>query len=483
MHAKLRQKNPPAGRFERVYTMNSLEKNERDEDGQSGRSNGFLATIFIDSPIGIYIVQNGRFVFVNPEFQRISGYDEKELLGTDSIGIVLSEDQEQVREDAVQMLKGERHVPYEHRVVAKSGEIRWITETVTSIMYRDKRAVLGYFMDRTEHEREKESLFFDSPIGIYIIQRGKFIFVNPEFQRILGFDEKELLGKVSLNIVLPDDRDRVRANAIQMLKGERRTPYEHRVVTKEGEIRWIIETVTSIKYRGEQAVLGYFMDHTEYERAKEALSLSEDKFRKAFRSSPDWFVISTLEDGFYIDVNEAFLHTTGYRRDEVIGHTSTELGIWADPQERVEMTKILKDQGMVRNLEARFRTKSGDIRHVLWSAEVMDYGEEKCLIAVTRDITDRKRAEQEHVEREKLQGVLETAGAACHELNQPLQYIYLLLSEAQEENPESEALAQIKKQCNRLKDITSKLEKVTVYQTREYIKGMKIIDIDKASGE
>ncbi|MCF8082293.1 MAG: PAS domain S-box protein [Deltaproteobacteria bacterium] len=327
------------------------------------------------------------------------------------------------------------------------------------------------------------NIFFDSPIGIYMVQNGKFIFVNPEFQKISGFDEKELIGTESLRIVLPEDRERVRNNATRMLKGERHVPYEHRVVTKNGEIRWIIETVTSINYKNRRAVLGYFMDHTEHERAKEAMSLSEDKFRKAFRSSPDWFVISTLEDGFYIDVNEAFLHTTGYSREEVIGHTSTELGIWAQPEDRIEMTRVLKEQGAVRNLEARFRTKSGEIRHVLWSAEVIDYGEEKCLIAVTRDITDRKRAEQESLAREKLQGVLETAGAACHELNQPLQYIYLLLSEAQEENPNSKVLEQIKDQCNRIKSITAKLEKVTVYQTRDYIKGTKIIDIDKASGE
>jgi PAS domain S-box-containing protein len=464
-------------------SRNHLINGLANSDALLEKESTFFANLFLDSPIGIYIVQDGKFIFVNPQFQKISGYDESELLGTNSLHIVLSEDRQRVRESAVQMLKGARHVPYEHRVITKAGEIRWITESVTSIIYRGEPAVLGYFMDRTEQEREKEALFADSPIGIYIVQDGKFIFVNPEFQRILGFDEKELLGRVSLDIVLLEDRDRVRNNAIQMLKGKRHAPYEHRVVTKTGETRWIIETVTSIKYRNKEAVLGYFMDHTEYERAKEALTLSEDKFRKAFRSSPDWFVISTLQDGFYIDVNEAFLRTTGYNREEVIGHTSTELGIWADPQERMEMAKILEKQGIVRNLEARFRTKTGEIRHVLWSAEVMDYGDEKCLIAVTRDITDRKRAEQEHVEREKLQGVLETAGAACHELNQPLQYIFLLLSEIEEENPKSEAIAQIKKQCNRLKDITNKLEKVTVYQTREYIKGMKIIDIDKASAK
>jgi PAS domain S-box-containing protein len=136
------------------------------------------------------------------------------------------------------------------------------------------------------------------------------------------------------------------------------------------------------------------MDNTERERAKEALGLSEEKFHKAFRSSPDMVVISTLEDGFYIDVNDAFLRNTGYERKEVIGHTSIELGIWANPDNRAEMIKILRERGAVRNYDATFRMKSGEIRFVLWSAEVIDYGDEKCLIAVTRDITDRKRAEK-----------------------------------------------------------------------------------------
>ncbi len=325
------------------------------------------------------------------------------------------------------------------------------------------------------------NIFIDSPIGIYIVQDGKFVFMNPEFLRIGGFEEHELLGTDSLGIVLPEDREKVRRSAVAMLKGESHTPYHHRVLTKYGEIRWIIETVTSIQFKGKRAVLGYFMDTTEGERAKEALRLSEEKFHKAFRSSPDWFVISTLEDGFYIDVNEAFLRTTGYSREEVIGRTAIELGIWADSEDRTKMLKMLRDEGTVRNMEVRFKMKSGEIRHVLWSAEVIDYGDEKCLIAMTRDITARKRAEQERLEKEKVQGVLETAGAACHELNQPLQFIYYILNEIAEENPQSKSVTEMKKQCDRLREITNKLENITTCETTDYVQGSQIIDIHKAS--
>ena len=340
----------------------------------------------------------------------------------------------------------------------------------------------------TEHQPDGAikfftDLFISSPIGIYIVQERRFLLVNPEFRKIAGYREDELLGKDSSMIVLPDDRDMVRENAVNMLKGKRSSPYLYRAVDKHGDIKWIIESVTSIKYGGTRAVLGYFMDNTEDERAKEALRLSEEKFHKAFHSSPDWFVISTLDDGFYIDVNDAFLRTTGYRLEEVIGRTSNELGIWVDPHVREKIVKMLHEQGSARNLEVRFRIKSGEIRHVLWSSEVIDYGDEKCCLSMSRDITARKRAERERLEKEKVQGVLETAGAACHELNQPLQFIYYLLNEISEENPQSESVKEMKKQCDRIREITNKLESITTYETTDYIQGSQIIDIYKASKE
>jgi PAS domain S-box-containing protein len=321
------------------------------------------------------------------------------------------------------------------------------------------------------------NIFEASPIGIFIVQDRRFSLVNREFQRISGYSEDELLGNEASKLVFAEDWEEVRTNAIEMLKGERSSPYLYRAVDKKGDLKWIIESVTSISYNDSPAILGYFMDYTDREHANEALARSEEKFHKAFRSSPDWIVISTLEDGFYIDVNEAFLETTGYRRDEVIGRTSVALGIWAEPEQRKEMVKVLREQEMVRNLEAKFRMKSGEIRYVLWSAEVIDYGDEKCLIAVTRDITARKRAQEERLEKEKLRGVLEIACTTCHELNQPLQYIYYLLDEIEEKLSDKKAVQELKKQCDRMREVMGKVENLTTYKSTEYVKGEKMIDI------
>jgi len=238
-----------------------------------------------------------------------------------------------------------------------------------------------------------ENMFNSSPIGIYIVQDRRFMFVNSEFRKILGYPRDELLKMHPSKIVHPEDWERVRTSAIKMLQTEHSSPYVYRALNRNGDVRNVIETVASIQYGGRRATLGYFMDNTENERTKEALSLSEEKFRKAFRFSPDPFIISTLEDGLMIDVNEAFLRVSGFIREEVVGHTVLGLGLWVDPGERTEMVQMLREQGQVRELETRFRIKSGEIRFVLWSAEIIDYGEEKCLIAILRDVTARKQAE------------------------------------------------------------------------------------------
>ena len=109
------------------------------------------------------------------------------------------------------------------------------------------------------------NISLNSPIGIFIVENGKFRFVNPEFRRISGFSEEDLLGVNSIEIVLPEDKALVRENARKMLKGEHSSPYHHRVVGKDGEIRWIVEAVAPIDFEGRKATLGYFLDATELE--------------------------------------------------------------------------------------------------------------------------------------------------------------------------------------------------------------------------
>jgi len=106
----------------------------------------------------------------------------------------------------------------------------------------------------------------------------------------------------------------------------------------------------------------------ERKRAEEELRQSEEKFAKAFHSSPDPISITTLKEGRYLDVNDSFLHATGYRPDEVIGRTTLELGLWARSEESGRVIRMVQTKGRVSNLELDFRMKSGQIRTGLVSS-------------------------------------------------------------------------------------------------------------------
>ncbi|MDO8784890.1 MAG: PAS domain S-box protein, partial [Syntrophales bacterium] len=130
-----------------------------------------------------------------------------------------------------------------------------------------------------EDEELHEILLINSPIGIYIVQNGRFKFVNPKLQEHTGFSDEELLGRESLSLVFPEDGEMVRQNAILMLKRKTSLPYEYRIINKKGRIVWIMETVTPITYKEQPATLGSFMDITRQKASKEALRKSEERFR------------------------------------------------------------------------------------------------------------------------------------------------------------------------------------------------------------
>jgi len=149
------------------------------------------------------------------------------------------------------------------------------------------------------HKQEEffRILLNTSPIGIHIVQDGKFCFINPQFQRYTGYREEELLGTNCLRLVIPEDRNIARESAIKMLKGERSSPYEYRIVNKNGETRWIIETVTSIQYKGGRAVLGSFMDITEHKQVEEELKILNAIMEAVHKSSD-------LKEVFNVAINK-----------------------------------------------------------------------------------------------------------------------------------------------------------------------------------
>jgi PAS domain S-box-containing protein len=119
----------------------------------------------------------------------------------------------------------------------------------------------------------------------------------------------------------------------------------------------------------------------ERKQSEEALKKSEEKFSKAFRVSPVALTVTSAKDHRYIEVNDTFERFTGYRREEVIGRTPFDMGLWVDPFQREEIRKRLLSEGGFRDLEARCRVKDGSIRIALGSGELIEIEGEPCMLA------------------------------------------------------------------------------------------------------
>ena len=146
-------------------------------------------------------------------------------------------------------------------------------------------------------------------------------------------------------------------------------------------------------------------------------------FAKAFRSSPLSITISTLSEGRYVDVNHAFLQMLGYERRDVIGRSAVELGVWADPEDRDRMLKHLGDSSVSKGLYTRLKTSSGEIREANVSAEVIDVDGVPCMLAVTQDVTEARRLENQLRQAQRMGAVGRLAGGVAHDFNNILTVI------------------------------------------------------------
>jgi PAS domain S-box-containing protein len=280
-----------------------------------------------------------------------------------------------------------------------------------------------YWISRLDIERKRaEELYLtmanNSQIGVYIVQDGKFQFTNPRLQSYTGYSEKQLLGIVSLSIVLPEDRDLVREHAIKMLKGEQASPYAFRVISKVGETRWVMETVTSIYYRGRRATLGNYIDITERKQIEEKLLRVAEGGGTTFDSISDLVSIHDTELKL-VRVNKAFANAFKMNPEELIGKPCYEV---------VHGTKEpLLDCPHKRTLETKkpawvesFEPHLGIYLEMSTSPVFDANGEVIGSVHITKDITERKQMEQQLIITGRLASIGELASGIAHELNNPL---------------------------------------------------------------
>ena len=173
-----------------------------------------------------------------------------------------------------------------------------------------------------------------------------------------------------------------------------------------------IETPTGV-----ERIACVLKDITERKLASEALRKSEERFSKAFRSNPLAITISTKVEGRYLDVNDAFLDLLGYKRKDVIGHTAADLRFWSEPQDRIEMLRQLEEKSNVGKHHIRYRTALGKIREAEVWLEAIELDGQRCLLGITRDVTEVQQLEAQLRQAQKMEAVGRLAGGIAHDFN------------------------------------------------------------------
>ena len=235
---------------------------------------------------------------------------------------------------------------------------------------------------------------------------------SAEACRILGLPEGLSGGHpgsrdAHLAQVHPDDRAVVERARQAALAAGPAFDIEHRILSG-ATVRWVSQkaAIESAADGTALRAIGTVHDITERRRAESGLRASEQKFAKAFQASPDLMAITRRSDNRYLDVNEAFEHTTGHARDDVVGRTSLEIDLWFNADERDGLTAILNQEGRVRKAEVGLRKKAGAAIACEMSLEIIEIEGVQCVLSVTQDVTQRKAVAQAlHDSEERFRGL------------------------------------------------------------------------------
>jgi two-component system, cell cycle sensor histidine kinase and response regulator CckA len=396
----------------------------------------------------------GNMTFANPASFAMFGHTKEDFdKGLNIFQKIAPEDRERARENLQKRMKGQEHDSEEYVGIRKDGSRFPFTVYLTPVLQENETVGFRIILrDITERKRSEEALRtsqmqlseamdlahivyweFDPVIKTYIF--------NDPFYALYGTTAEQEGGyrmtreEYAKRFVHPDDQlffYHVVEQSAGITDPERKPDVEHRIIRRDGETRHIVVRTRVVRddsgaYVG---IYGANQDITERKRAEELLYRSEEKFRKAFYTSPDSININRLTDGMYISINRGFSEIMGYSEDDVKDKTSVELNIWDNENDRAKLVKGLREEGKVENLEARFRAKNGRIVYGLMSASIIDLEGVPHILSVTRDITLRKQSEEEKTRLEsqlfqsqKMEAIGTLAGGIAHDFNNILTVI------------------------------------------------------------
>jgi PAS domain S-box-containing protein len=352
--------------------------------------------------------QEGRILLWNSAAGRIFGYSQAKAVGASVTGLIVPDPEVERWQQELKDLSGSRESlagrVIEREMKRKDGQKFPAELSISTRPSAEGRVSIAIIRDITERRQVEETLRASErqlrlvtdalPALISYVDSNKcYRFNNRAYEEWFGHPRAEVHGRHMEQVLGPAAYQTIAHHVEAALAGQAVT-YEAEVPYKDGGNRFIQASyIPDIAADGQ--VKGFFAlisDMTERRRAEEALRLSEERFAKAFRASPDVLIISRQVDGQILEVNDSWEELFGYSRDEVIGRSSLELNLFVNPADRQQLIHQLQQAGSVRDYELEIRRKTGEVRQASLSTEMIVIHDESCLLTILRDITERRLA-------------------------------------------------------------------------------------------
>jgi len=366
---------------------------------------------------GIFIHTAGRIVDCNDRFLEMVGYDRSEISQCSVFDLVMPGDVDLARarlesgtEEPYQITGRRRDgSSFPAEIRARQGEFHG--QPVRLVVVRDVSDQVRAERALRESEERYRAFLAQSSEGIFrldlpepltvsapapaheqvaVLRRARIAECNPAFARLCGCSMLDLVDH-SLDEIDADCGEllaQFAASGCTRGRGEWATLAAGERQWREGSLTGIIDDGRLLR------AWGMVRDVTAAKESEARLRDSEERFAKAFRASPEAMIVTRIDDGRVLDVNEGFERHTGYRASEVVGKSTFEFDMWAQAEARREFVALLARDGRVRDFEAGVRIRSGEVRICELSGERIDIGGVPCVVSIARDVTEQRRQEE-----------------------------------------------------------------------------------------
>ncbi len=328
--------------------------------------------LFRNSPAGIYITRDGKFIYTNIEFRRITGYSQDELSGKDYQRLINPRYRQKPKQNTASFFEEDEGTSHEFKITTREGKKRWIAEKITYFKYGGNWLTLGHWLDITEHhsvekawreaERRFQLAFEDLSTGLTIIStEGIFLKVNKSFCDMVGYEEKEILESRYDDMLPVQERETggdIMSLFLSLDKPE--VPVQRRLQARDGRIIWAAMSISLIgdNEAGPSYFIVHFQDITEQKRIEEGIKEEERLYRRVVDLSLEPVAVTDL-DCHITHASIKLLQLLGYEKEDLLGYGIESLIPRLQPRDIQSGIMACVSSGQSNEIDVPLRRKDG----------------------------------------------------------------------------------------------------------------------------